>query len=335
MNKIMNNKLFLFLLLPFILLVIGCDRVVDESQDDEMARFNAWISVHNYTNYKTPSGLYYINMQEGIGASPVDSSYLLFSYVFRDIDDIVYETTYKDIAILYDIYGLYKTTTHYAPVYKQFFSEVSSPNGFIEGLGMMKEGGKARLIMPSSLGYGIIGSSSIPPFTPLIYDIELKKVVTNPKAYEQSLIDNYRIDSTGFNSILDSIYIKRISAGTRTCIIAKDSVVKVNYVGRFLEDGYIFDTNIKQTAIDSNIYVNTKQYTPLEFTVGSFTSGTSPIKGFHLAVKNMIEGEKATFIMPSKSAYGVRTSNQIYPYTPLVFEITIVSVGPKGSETPR
>ena len=48
--------------------------------------------------------------------------------------------------------------------------------GFIEGIKKLKKGEKARVIFPSTLGYGANGSGSIPPFTPLIFDIEISKV---------------------------------------------------------------------------------------------------------------------------------------------------------------
>ena len=38
---------------------------------------------------------------------------------------------------------------------------------------MMKKGGKAKLIIPSSIGYGENSAGEIPPFTTLIFEIEL------------------------------------------------------------------------------------------------------------------------------------------------------------------
>ncbi len=51
--------------------------------------------------------------------------------------------------------------------------------GFLEGIKKLKKGEKARVIFPSTLGYGANGQGSIPPYTPLIFDIEISTVNGN------------------------------------------------------------------------------------------------------------------------------------------------------------
>ncbi len=45
--------------------------------------------------------------------------------------------------------------------------------GFEEGLLKMRVGEKATLVFPSSLGYGVKGNTSIPPYAPLIFNVEI------------------------------------------------------------------------------------------------------------------------------------------------------------------
>jgi FKBP-type peptidyl-prolyl cis-trans isomerase len=51
--------------------------------------------------------------------------------------------------------------------------------GFDEGVMKLKQGGKAKLFIPSTLGYGPQGGGPIPPNSVLIFDIELVKVKAN------------------------------------------------------------------------------------------------------------------------------------------------------------
>jgi len=55
--------------------------------------------------------------------------------------------------------------------------DLSTIPGWEEGISYMKKGGKARLIVPSSLAYGEEGlEDMIPPYSPVVYEIEVLEV---------------------------------------------------------------------------------------------------------------------------------------------------------------
>jgi len=323
----MRRKNILLFLISFLLFAVACDRVVDDPISDEMARLQAWLQVNNITTTPTASGLYFIDSKDGNGLTPKDSNFVEISYEVRDLDGNLYETTNDTVAKFYDIFS---ATKHYVPSYSQYLTNVSSLKGLVEGLGMMKEGGKAKLIIPSKIGYGA-GTYGIPAYKTIIYDLELKKVVLDPKTYEKDSISSYLSHHPGFTSFNDSLYYKKTKEGTRQCVVAKDSVVEVYYVGKFL-DGFVFDTNIDSIARKNNIYSSSKTYDAMSFTVGS----DSYTAGFNLAVQKMIEGEEATFIIPSFNMYGktgqAGSTTSIPPYATLIFDIKLVTVGPKGKQ---
>ncbi|TQD27930.1 peptidylprolyl isomerase [Methanolobus vulcani] len=75
--------------------------------------------------------------------------------------------------------------------------------------------------------------------------------------------------------------------------------VSVNYTGT-LNDGTVFDTSIKEVAIEEGIYNSARNYEPL-----SFIAGTGQrIKGFDDAVIDMEVGDVKTVVIPPEDAYG-------------------------------
>jgi FKBP-type peptidyl-prolyl cis-trans isomerase len=85
--------------------------------------------------------------------------------------------------------------------------------------------------------------------------------------------------------------------------------VKVHYTGMFI-DGTVFDSSAFRGE-------------PIEITLGQ----DSFISGWENALMMMRGGDKATVLIPSESAYGSEGYRDfIPPYTPLIFEMEIVSV---------
>jgi FKBP-type peptidyl-prolyl cis-trans isomerase len=49
--------------------------------------------------------------------------------------------------------------------------------GWDEAIMLMNKGCKAKLVIPASMAYGERGAGSIPPFTPLVFDVELMDII--------------------------------------------------------------------------------------------------------------------------------------------------------------
>merc|ERR1712071_56903 len=107
---------------------------------------------------KTDSGLVYSPMVEGTGAQPVISDTVEVHYHGTLTDGTVFDSSVdRGQTISFPLGGAIK--------------------GWQEGLAMMKEGGKATLIIPSDIAYGDAGSGdTIPPGATLKFEVELFKV---------------------------------------------------------------------------------------------------------------------------------------------------------------
>ena len=107
----------------------------------------------------TKSGLQYEVLQEGTGKSPKATDTVRCHYEGRLLDGTVFDSSYKRGEPA--DFGLNQVIP-----------------GWTEGVQLMKEGAKFRFTIPYLLAYGEQGAgASIPPFSTLIFDVELVKVL--------------------------------------------------------------------------------------------------------------------------------------------------------------
>ncbi|MFW1953198.1 FKBP-type peptidyl-prolyl cis-trans isomerase [Acinetobacter beijerinckii] len=106
----------------------------------------------------TKSGLQYQVLQQGTGKSPKAMSTVKVNYEGRLLDGTVFDSSIA--------------RNH--PVDFKLNQVIA---GWTEGVQTMKEGGKSRFFIPSTLAYGEVGAGdAIGPNSTLIFDIELLEV---------------------------------------------------------------------------------------------------------------------------------------------------------------
>ncbi len=97
-------------------------------------------------------GLYYVIDEPGTGANPAAGSQVTVKYKGYNLDNKVFDQSDNGIT----------------------FSLTQVIKGWQLGIPLFKKGGKGKLIMPSRLAYYSTGSgTSIPPFAPLVFEVEL------------------------------------------------------------------------------------------------------------------------------------------------------------------
>ncbi len=107
----------------------------------------------------TESGLRYISVNEGTGASPKATDRVEVHYTGTLLDGTVFDSSVaRGETITFPLQGVIK--------------------GWTEGLQLMKEGGTTVFYIPSDLAYGEQGTPGgpIPPNAPLIFEVQLVKV---------------------------------------------------------------------------------------------------------------------------------------------------------------
>lgn len=107
----------------------------------------------------TKSGLQYEVLTEGTGKSPKATDQVRCHYEGRLINGNVFDSSYQRNEPA--DFGLNQVIA-----------------GWTEGVQLMKEGAKYRFFIPYVLGYGERGAGSqIPPYSTLVFDVELIKVL--------------------------------------------------------------------------------------------------------------------------------------------------------------
>lgn len=86
--------------------------------------------------------------------------------------------------------------------------------------------------------------------------------------------------------------------------------------------GEVWDTNVKERARKAGIYNPAQMYRPFEFILGD----DGLIAGWTEALTYMCLGQRMSVLLPSRLAYGEGGFGAIPPFTPLVFELELVSV---------
>jgi FKBP-type peptidyl-prolyl cis-trans isomerase len=128
--------------------------------ENEEIKIKVFLEMHkNWKMEMTGTGLRYYVYEKGAGASPKRG---------EDVE-IEYEVT------LLDGSDCYKTEADEYEVLRVDQSEIET--GVQEALKLMKVGDRAKLIIPSHIGHGLLGDlEKIPPLTTLVVDIYLRGI---------------------------------------------------------------------------------------------------------------------------------------------------------------
>ncbi len=111
----------------------------------------------------TASGIKYIVLKEGTGATPIATSNVKVHYTGSFLDGKVFDSSVQRGTPI--DFGLNQVIP-----------------GWTEGVQLMKEGGKYKFYIPYSLAYGERGyPGAIPPNSDLIFEVELLKINTETK----------------------------------------------------------------------------------------------------------------------------------------------------------
>lgn len=138
-----------------IFLVSGCNKSgTDANAKSEEEQILAYGAANNLSLTKDPSGLYYQIIKPGSGAKPRSTSIVTAAYLGTFLDKKEFES--RDVPVEFSLSGVIP--------------------GWTIALQLIAPGGEMKVLIPSSLGYGVNGNRSIPGATPLYFEIKLATI---------------------------------------------------------------------------------------------------------------------------------------------------------------
>ena len=157
--KKLNTCLKICVIVLFAMVIVfGCKKTAETNSSDKEANLiNTWVKTMVNTNNivdSTSTGLHYIISKVGTGATVTAGNTVTMKYTGKFVDGTVFDSS-----------------ASYTYVHKA--SDDRMIPGFEEGIEKLSKGGSAIFLIPSAKAYGDYGYAIIPPFSPLLFTIEV------------------------------------------------------------------------------------------------------------------------------------------------------------------
>ena len=332
------NHILRSLLLPVAAAVLAASCTKNASEGANVAlqrQFDAWRAIH-YPDAIEKDGIYIIEDIPGTGLLwNKDLGVTFMTYTIRSLDGTVSYNADEQWA---KQLGTWDQTYYYGPQVV-LTGEGMSYAGLDALLDGMKKGGTRTAIIPSWMmtreRYDSVAKylETETDVTSMIYTITFLDQTENLTDYEFKQMKDYSSRLWGVTDTLSTaaVFFKSHSNfGYTPAEMPTDTTVYIDYIGRRIIDGQVFDTTIADTAKFYHIYNPSKKYAPVEITWAEKAedvklSGSSTVGGFAYGLKAMHAGEKASFVFGYDLGYGSSGSgDMIPPYAALRFDVEMV-----------
>jgi peptidylprolyl isomerase len=237
----------------------------------------------------TDSGLKYVVIEEGTGATPKAGELVKVHYTGTLADGTKFDSSLDRGEPIQFVLGRGQVIP-----------------GWDEGIGLMKVGGKCKLIIPPDLAYGEQGAGGvIPPNATLNFEVELVAVEEGPPPPPEAPTEVGEADFTTTDSGLKYYDLEAGSGDSPK----EGQMATVHYTG-WLEDGTMFDSSLTRGE-------------PFNFPIGA----GQVIPGWDEGVASMKVGGKRQLVIPADLGYGDQGAGGVIPpNATLIFEVELLGV---------
>jgi len=231
------------------------------------------------------SGLQYLEENAGSGETPKAGEIITIHYTANLLDGTELANSYTMNEPVSTVWGANRLLP-----------------GWEEGVGMMKPGGKAKLVLPANLAFGEEGYGAIPPNAQIVMEVELLSVKPAPVPAEVAADQLTKTDS--------GLQYYDINEGDGAEATTNSTISNSYTMWVKLDDGYSY---IDQSPAGS----------PLSFVLGR---GDTVFPGWEEGTTGMKVGGKRLLVIPPELALGSQDNGTIPANSTLVMEIELTDV---------
>ena len=159
MNGLGKNLKIGFFVLIALALVFGCKKIenTDNSSVQEALLIRQWVNTMKKNNFVVDSistGVYYIIETAGSGPVVQAGNNITIAYTGQFVNGTTFDAS-----------------SSYSYLHKDAYSRMIP--GWEDAIEKLNKGAKGIFLIPSSQAYGSNGYMVVPPYTPLLFEIEI------------------------------------------------------------------------------------------------------------------------------------------------------------------
>jgi FKBP-type peptidyl-prolyl cis-trans isomerase len=278
-----------------------------------------YITSQNIKAERTPEGVFFTAHTEGVGKEPQQGDFVKIRYVGKLLSGKVFDESPKNEPFAYR------------------FGTQQVIEGWDIAIKRLRVGAKVTIYVPAKLAYGTMGiGTSVPPNTPLMYDIELVDILTptqyqehlkgiedaEKRAFMERIAEQLLTDQRAINEygLKHKLKLKRTEANDISYIITKKGKGETAKAGKQVTFTY------EGTLLNKQIFDATKDDKPLTIKLDEGNT----IAGLEEGLTAFSEGSEGCIFVPSKFGYGSMPYEEgkvvIAGNSVLIFKISVLSV---------
>ena len=277
-----------------------------------------FLSNKNLKAEKTREGIFFSMITEGAGELPKQGDYVKIRYVGKLLSGKVFDESPKDEPYVFQL------------------GNGQVIEGWNKAIQKLKIGTKATLYIPAYLAYGSDGiASTIPPNSPLIYDIELVEVMNksqyqghlrNLEDKQRKMFDNrsaqqFETDKKHINdyALLHRLKVNRTESGL-------SYIVTKHGTGVMPKEGSKITYHYNAMLLSDRIFDETKDKLPKTVKMGD----GNLISGLEEGLQFFNTGAEGYILIPSRLAYGAMPFEEgkvvVSPHSVLIYQVQVVEI---------